>query len=284
MLYGLAIARDLGLLDGFTVYYFGNMEEDCDGIACQALVEVEGIRPDYVVVGEPTEMNVYRGHKGRVELKLVSKGRSAHAASNQLGENAIYRLIPVLSGIRDLNDQLHIDPFLGQGRITASIIQSRSPSLNAVPDECTLYVDRRLTFGESKEEALAQVEALIPHDEKEKIKVEIMQYDTPSYTGFVFPVEKYFPAWALPEEHPFVQAGLDTSRALWGDEPKSGKLNFSTNAIYWMGKANIPTVIFAAGVETTAHSLRDQVPLDDMVRATEWYALMPSVLKASLNQ
>jgi putative selenium metabolism hydrolase len=283
MLYGLAIARDLGLLDGYSVYYFGNMEEDCDGIACQALVEVEGIRPDYVVVGEPTEMNVYRGHKGRVELKLVSKGRSAHAASNQLGENAIYRLIPVLAGIRDLNDQLHIDPFLGQGRITASIIQSRSPSLNAVPDECTLYVDRRLTFGESKEEALAQVEALIPHDEKEKIKVEIMQYDTPSYTGFVFPVEKYFPAWALPEEHPFVQAGLETSRALWGGEPKSGKLNFSTNAIYWMGKANIPTVIFAAGIETTAHSLRDQVPLDDLVRAAEWYALMPSVLKASLE-
>ncbi len=279
MLYGLAIARDLGLLEGFTVYYFGNMEEDCDGQSCQALVEVEGIRPDYVVVGEPTEMNVYRGHKGRVELKVVAKGRSAHAASNQLGENAIYRLIPVLSGIRDLNDQLHIDPFLGQGRITASIIQSRSPSLNAVPDECTLFVDRRLTFGETKEEALAQVEALIPHDEQGKVTVEIMQYDTPSYTGFVFPVEKYFPAWALAEDHPFVQAGLAASRALWGGEPKTGKLNFSTNAIYWMGKANIPTIIFAAGVETTAHSLLDQVPLDDMVRATEWYALLPSMLK-----
>jgi putative selenium metabolism hydrolase len=278
MLYGLAIARDLGLLEGFTAYYFGNMEEDCDGQSCQALVEVEGIRPDFVVVGEPTEMNVYRGHKGRVELKVTAKGRSAHAASNQLGENAIYRLIPVLEGIRDLNDQLHIDEFLGQGRITASIIQSRSPSLNAVPDECTLYVDRRLTFGESKEEALAQVEALIPHDEKEKVRVEIMQYDTPSYTGFVFPVEKYFPAWALPEEHPYVQAGLAASRALWGREPKTGKLNFSTNAIYWMGKAKIPTIIFAAGVETTAHSLRDQVPLDDMVRATEWYALLPGVM------
>ncbi len=284
MLYGLAIARDLGLLDGFTVYYFGNMEEDCDGQSCQALVEVEGIRPDYVVVGEPTEMNVYRGHKGRVELKIVAKGRSAHAASNQLGENAIYRLIPVLTGIRDLNDQLHIDPFLGQGRITASIIQSRSPSLNAVPDECTLYVDRRLTFGESKEEALAQVEALIPHDERGQVKVEIMQYDTPSYTGFVFPVEKYFPAWALPQDHPFVRAGMETSRALWGGQPKTGRLNFSTNAIYWMGKANIPTIIFAAGVETTAHSLLDQVPLDDMVRATEWYALLPSVLRHSLGQ
>jgi putative selenium metabolism hydrolase len=279
MLYGLALARDLGLLEGYTVYYFGNMEEDCDGQSCQALVEVEGIRPDYVVVGEPTEMNVYRGHKGRVELKITAKGRSAHAASNQLGENAIYRLLPVLAGIRDLNDQLHIDPFLGQGRITASIIQSRSPSLNAVPDECTLYVDRRLTFGESKEEALAQVQALIPHDDRDKVKVEIMQYDTPSYTGFVFPVEKYFPAWALAEDHPLVQAGLATSRTLWGGEPKTGKLNFSTNAIYWMGKANIPTIIFAAGIETTAHSLLDQVPLDDLVRATAWYALLPAILR-----
>jgi putative selenium metabolism hydrolase len=269
MLYGLALARDLGLLEGYTVYYFGNMEEDCDGQSCQALVEVEGIRPDYVVVGEPTEMNVYRGHKGRVELKITAKGRSAHAASNQLGENAIYRLIPVLAGIRDLNDQLHI--------------QSRSPSLNAVPDECVLYVDRRLTFGETKEEALAQVQALIPHDDRDKVKVEIMQYDTPSYTGFVFPVEKYFPAWALAEDHPLVQAGLATSRALWGGEPKTGELNFSTNAIYWMGKANIPTIIFAAGIETTAHSLLDQVPLDDLVRATAWYALLPVILKQHIG-
>ena len=280
MLYGIALARDLGLLDGYTVYYFGNMEEDCDGQCCQVLVEVEKIKPDWVVVGEPTEMNVYRGHKGRVELKVVAKGRSAHAASNELGDNAIYKLLPIISGVRELNHQLHIDPFLGQGRITASIIQSRSPSLNAVPDECTLYLDRRLTFGETKEEALAQVEALIPHDERQAISVEIMRYDTPSYTGFVYPVEKYFPAWALDEDHTLVQAGLYTSEALWGGRAQTGKLNFSTNAIYWMGKAKIPTIIFAAGIETTAHSLLDQVPLADLVRATEWYALLPAVMRA----
>jgi putative selenium metabolism hydrolase len=225
-------------------------------------------------------MNVYRGHKGRVELKVVAKGRSAHAASNELGDNAIYKLLPIISGVRELNHQLHIDPFLGQGRITASIIQSRSPSLNAVPDECTLYLDRRLTFGETKFEALAQVEALIPHDDRQAVTVEIMHYDTPSYTGFVYPVEKYFPAWALPEEHGFLQAGLRTSEALWGKPARTGKLNFSTNAVYWMGRARIPTVIFAAGVETTAHSLLDQVPLGDMVRATEWYALLPALMRA----
>ena len=279
MIYGIALARDLGLLDGYTVYYFGNMEEDCDGIACDALVNVEGVKPDFVVVGEPTEMNVYRGHKGRVELKVVAKGRSAHAASNQLGDNAIYKLLPVIAGIRDLNDQLHADPFLGQGRITVSISESRSPSLNAVPDEATIYIDRRLTFGESKEEAMKQVKALIPPEHKNDMTVEMLFYDTPSYTGFKYPVDKYYPAWALPEEHPLVQAGMRTAQTLWGGAPKTGKLNFSTNGTYWAGKAGIPTIIFAAGVETTAHSLLDQVPLDDLVRATEWYALLPGVLR-----
>lgn len=280
MLYGIALARDLGLLDDFTVYYFGNMEEDCDGQSCQVLVEVEKIKPDYVVVGEPTEMNVYRGHKGRVELKVVAKGRSVHAASNQLGDNAIYKMLPVIAGIQDLNDKLHTDAFLGQGRITVSKIECRTPSINAVPDECTIYIDRRLTFGETKELAVQQVEALIPAEHKQAVKVEILFYDTPSYTGFKYPVEKYFPAWALDEGHPLLKAGLAAHQALWGGKPKTGKLNFSTNGTYWMGKANIPTIIFAAGDETKAHGIHDQVPLDDLVRATEWYAALPLFIRA----
>jgi len=278
MLYGIALAKDLGLLNDFTVYYFGNMEEDCDGLACQALVEREGIRPDFVVVGEPTEMNVYRGHKGRVEMKVTAKGRSIHAASNQLGDNAIYKMLPIIAGVEKLNDRLHTDAFLGQGRITVSKIECQTPSINAVPDECTIYIDRRLTFGETKEQAIAQVEALIPEKQRQHVRVEMLHYNTPSYTGFVFPVEKYFPAWAIGEEHPLVHAGLKASQMLWGGTPKSGKLNFSTNGIYWMGKANIPTIIFAAGNETTAHGVLDQVPLADMVRATEFYALLPALL------
>jgi len=279
MIYGLALARDLGLLDGYTVYYFGNMEEDCDGIAPNVLVEVEGIRPDFVVIGEPTRMQVYRGHKGRVELKVVAKGRSIHAASNQLGDNAIYKMLPVIAGVRDLNDQLHTDPFLGQGRITVSKIECQTPSINAVPDECTIYIDRRLTFGESKELAVEQVQALIPEEHSESIRVEILHYDTPSYTGYQYPVEKYFPAWAIDEDHPLVQAGLEACRILWDQTAPAGKWDFSTNGIYWNGKAGIPSIGFAPGDERTAHGALDQVPLEDVVRATEFYALLPALLK-----
>lgn len=277
MVYGLALARRLGLLEGFTAYYFGNMEEDCDGIAPNALVEVEGIRPDCVVIGEPTKMQIYRGHKGRVEMKVVSKGRSIHAASNWLGDNAIYKMLPVIAGIRDLDARLKVDAFLGKGTITVSRIECQTPSINAVPDECTIYIDRRVTFGETKEEAIRQVQELIPAAAAASVRAEMLFYDTPSYTGYVFPVEKYFPGWALDPDHPLVQSACKTSQALWGKAPL-GKWNFSTNGIYWMGKAGIPCIGFGPGDEETAHSVQDQVPLEDVVRSTEFYTLLPAFL------
>ncbi|HZK17410.1 MAG: YgeY family selenium metabolism-linked hydrolase [Chloroflexi bacterium] len=279
MVYGMSFARDLGLLDGWTAWYFGNMEEWCDGIAPNTFVEVDpGIKPDFVVIGEPTKMEVYRGHKGRIELKVVAKGVSAHAASNHLGINAIYLLLPIIEGIRDLEPELGDDPFLGHGKITVSDMTVQTPSINAVPDEAVIYIDRRMTFGESKEDAIAQIEALIPEESKDRVYVEALFYDEPSYTGFVFPVDKYFPAWALDEDHKLVQAGLK-ARELVGLEPKpASKWSFSTNGIYWAGKAGIPSIGFGPGDEVTAHTVRDSVILDDVVKATEFYAILPSLI------
>lgn len=279
MVYGLATARDLGLLGGWTAYYFGNMEEWCDGIAPNTFVEVDPqVRPDCVVIGEPTKMQVYRGHKGRLELKVVAKGRSAHAASNHLGDNAIYKLLPVIEGISKLEPSLGNDAFLGNGKITVSDMQVKTPSINAVPDEATIFIDRRMTFGEAKGEVVEQIRRLIPAEHKDSILVEELFYDEPSYTGFVFPVDKYFPAWAIPAEHPLVQAGLTARKLIGLEEAPSGKWNFSTNGIYWAGKAGIPAIGFGPGDEETAHTVHDCVPIDDVVKAAEFYALLPSLL------
>jgi putative selenium metabolism hydrolase len=275
MIYGLALAKELGLLDGFTAYYFGNMEEWNDGSAAHAFVQTEGIKPDYVVIGEPTLMNIYRGQKGRVEFKIVAQGKSAHAANNYLGDNPIYKLLPIIDRIRQLEPEFKNDPFLGEGRITVTDIDVQTPSINAVPNEATIYVDRRLTFGEDPQDELQRLKDIV--GDRDDISVEILLYDEPSYTGFVFPLEKIYPAWAFDEDHPFVQAGLQTGQELWG-EIKSGKWDFSTNGIYWAGKAGIPTIGFAPGNELHAHTVLDQVKLDDVVTATEWYALLPAHL------
>jgi len=280
MIYGLAMANDLGLLEGWTAYYFGNMEEWCDGIAPNTFAEVDPkIKPDFVVIGEPTKMLVYRGHKGRLEMKVTAKGKSAHAASNHLGDNAIYKLLPVIAGIRDLEPKLGDHEFLGHGKITVSDMHVKTPSINAVPDEAIIFIDRRMTFGETKEMVKKQVEDLIPAEFKDSVKLEELFYDEPSYTGFVFPVDKYFPAWALEAEHPLVKAGQEVRTQIGLPEAASSKWNFSTNGIYWAGKAGIPSIGFGPGDEETAHTVRDSVSLEDMVKATEFYALLPSLIK-----
>ncbi len=279
MVYGLAIGRDLGLLEGWSAYYFGNMEEWCDGIAPKMFVEIDpAVRPDFVVIGEPSRMQISRGQKGRVEFKVTAKGKSAHAASNHLGDNAIYKLLPVIAATRDLEPQLGDHPFLGHGKITVTDMKVVTASINAVPNEATIYIDRRLTFGETQEQALAQVQALIPPELRDAVTIDLLIYDEPSYTGYQMVIEKYFPAWATAEDHPLVQAGIQARRLIGLPDAPTNKWDFSTNGNYWAGRAGIPCLGFAPGDETTAHTVRDSVSLADVIKSTEFYALLPSLL------
>ncbi|CAG0947592.1 succinyl-diaminopimelate desuccinylase [Anaerolineae bacterium] len=277
MMYGLKIAHDLGLLDthSVTAYYFGSIEEWCEGLSAQVFVEEEKIKPDFVVIGEPTNNRVVRGHKGRVEFRVTARGKSAHGASHWLGDNALYKMTDVLRAIPELDARLPDDPFLGRGSIVATHIDVRAGSLNVVPDRCSIVLDRRLTIGETAEQALEQVRALLPSSD---FDVEFLRYTQPSYNGYVRAHEQIFPTWLFEESHPFVRAGIEASRAL-GWDTTTGKWNFSTNGAYWAGVAQIPSVGFGPGEESGVHVVDEHIRLDDVVRAAEWYALLPAMLK-----
>ncbi len=283
MVHGLAIARDLGLLDGWTVYYLGNMEEWCDGIAPNAFVEVDpGVRPDFVVIGEPTNLDVYRGHKGRIELKITAQGRSAHAASHYLGDNAVYKMTAIIAHIRELDYQMRqglgSHPVQGAPSVVITDVEARTASLNAVPDQFTIFLDRRLTSNEPHDHVIEQIRGLIPDYQQDEVHVEELFYDQPSYTGFRFPVAKYYPAWLLEDDHPLALAGQRARRELWANERPLGTWDFSTNGTYWAGKAGIPAIGLGPGDEKTAHMMDENVPLDEVVRAAEWYAWLPQLL------
>ena len=284
MVYGLALARDLGLLEGWTAYYFGNMEEWCDGIAPNAFVEADPqVRPHAVVIGEPTRMRVYRGHKGRIELKITAYGKSAHAASHYLGDDAVYKMMAVITQIRELDRRFRLGlgahPIQGNPSITVTDVAARTASLNAVPDQFTIFLDRRITSNEPRDQVIAQIKGLIADYLQDEIHVEELFYDEPSYTGFVFPVSKFYPAWLLEDTHPLAQAGQAAIAALWGEQRPLGTWDFSTNGTYWAGKAGIPSIGFGPGDEKTAHMQDENVPLDDVVRATEFYALFPALAR-----
>ena len=274
MVYGARILKELGALEGVTLYVVGSvMEEDCDGYPLLHIIQQEGIKPDFVVLGEPTDLQVYRGHRGRMEMRIRTEGVSAHGAHVDRGVNAVYLMAPVISDIEQLNERLAVDPFLGKGTVTVSSVRVDTASLCSVPDGCEIYLDRRLTAGETEESALQEIRDLPSF---RNASLELLSYDEKSWRGLRAQQDKYFPTWVLPEEHLLVQAGLATAQQVNpGGAGETGRWTFSTNGVATMGRLNIPTIGYAPGLEELAHSRFEEVAVADLLKATEFYALLP---------
>ncbi len=276
MAYGAKILNERGLPEGVTLYLSASvMEEDCDGYCLLHLIEKEGIRPHAVVLGEPTDLGVYRGHRGRVEATITTLGKSVHAAHCDLGVNALYKMAPIISDVEALNGRLAHDDFLGKGTVAVSFIECTSPSLNAVPDSARIYIDRRLTAGETVEKALQELRDL---PDLGDAKVELLEYDVTSWRGERAHQEKFFPTWVLPEEHALVRGVAGSVEAVLGNKPRISRWTFSTNGVASMGRHGIPTVGFAPGLEELAHTTEEWVAEDDLVTATAVYSLIPERL------
>lgn len=272
MVYGVKKILDSRVaLDGELVLAFVVQEEPCEGLAMRVLAEEEEVRPDWVVLGEPTNLAVSRGQRGRVELRVTARGRSSHAAHPDGGENAIYAAMRLVFGIELLSGNLANDRFLGPGSLSITQIQSSAPSRNAVPDRCWFYVDRRLTLGESEERSLAEIQSVIMR-EGVSATVEITEYEEVSYTGYRARMRQVFPPWALPADHPLIRRTIKSLTKTLGRRPAITSWDFSTDGVYTMGQAQIPTIGFGPGRPEDAHSPNEHVRLTDVHLAAQAYA------------
>jgi putative selenium metabolism hydrolase len=288
MAYGAKILQENGgVPEGVTLYLSSTvMEEDCDGYCLLHLIEKEGIRPDVVVIGEPTDLGVYRGQRGRVEATITTKGKSAHAAHPTEGVNALYKMARILLDVEELNEKLTSDAsishpislqrdFLGKGTVVASSIQCTNVSLNAVPDSAMITIDRRVTAGETVEQALEELRALPNIGDA---TVELLKYEETSWRGEKAEQEKFFPAWVFAEDHPVVQSAVAAVEDVTGEKPRIYRWGFSTNGVVPAGRMGIPAVGFAPGREELAHTVDEVVKVADLVTATAVYSLLPGEL------
>ncbi len=264
------ILKELGFDKDLTIYFVGSViEEDCDGLCWKYIVEEDKIKPDFVISTEPTNLNIYRGHRGRMEMHVHFYGVSSHGSAPERGKNAIYMASKTALEIEQLHERLKFDEFLGKGSITISEVISGSPSLCAVSDYARIHLDRRLTWGETKESAVAEIEELI---KGMNAKVEVLDYLETSYTGLEYGMEKYYPTWKMPEDHEVVQTGVRTFKNLFNKDVKIDKWTFSTNGIMTNGVYGIPTIGFGPGNEVLAHAPNEKVAIDDLVIAASFYA------------
>jgi len=265
------ILKELGLDRDLTVYFIGSViEEDCDGLCWKYIIEEDGIRPEVVVSTEPTDGGLYRGQRGRMEIEVTFRGVSCHGSAPERGKNAIYMASRACLAVEKLNEALPADDFLGKGSITLTEFISGSPSLCAVADYARIHLDRRLTWGETRESAVAQVEEIV---KGENAEVYVPNYEETAYTGKRYGMEKYYPTWKWPEDHPAVQEGARAYQALFGKPPRIGKWTFSTNAVTISGMYGIPAIGFGPGREAMAHAPDETTPVEDLVNAAAFYAL-----------
>lgn len=273
MVYAGKIIKELGLDDDYTLLVTGTvMEEDCDGLCWQYLIREEKIKPDVCVITEPTALKVYRGQRGRMEIEAKVAGKSAHGSAPERGDNAVYKMAPLVLEIEKLNGKLAGDPFLGKGTVVLSEIKSVSPSLCAVPDGCSIYLDRRLTAGETKEVAVKEVEKIFAGASG---KVSVPVYEGKAYTGKIYPTEKYYPTWTVPENHRAVIAASKTFEKLFGTKPVIDKWTFSTNGVAICGMFGIPCVGFGPGFEEQAHTADEWTFIEHLSKAAAFYAQFP---------
>ncbi len=272
MIYGLGmLAPHAETLPGRILVIAVVQEIPAEGLALRASLEALGIHPDWALIAKPTEMRLVRGHRGRMEIRLSTFGRSAHAAMPEQGENALYAAARLVFGIELLGMSLMSDPVLGSGSIAITRFTSHSNARNAIPDRCDMIIDRRVTLGETASRVLAELDALI---QREGVRAEahIARYQQNTHTGYKLAADAYYPAWVLSEDHPLLQQAVASLDRSLGHKPEVGIWRFSSDGVYTMGLAGIPTIGFGPGRCQLSHAPNEFISLSHLHRSIPLYA------------
>ncbi|HMV28819.1 MAG TPA: YgeY family selenium metabolism-linked hydrolase, partial [Anaerolineales bacterium] len=261
-----AASVDRSKLAGTVVISASVMEEVFEGGALKAVMDE--VKPDYVVIGEATQLNLARGGRGRAEIHLEAIGKPSHSSSPQLGINAVHLMTKIIAEVEKVKLGEH--PLMGAAILALTdIISEPYPAYSVIPALCKVTYDRRLLTGETPEGVLREITSL-PALKEINFTAKIAQSDHITYTGETLSANKFFPAWELDEEHEFVQKSLQGLRAS-GLDPKLGAYRFCTNAAYSMGIAGVPTIGFGPGAEGDAHVVDEPLSLDELAKTARGY-------------
>jgi putative selenium metabolism hydrolase len=189
----------------------------------------------------------------------------------QRGINAIYKAAHLISRIEKMTDDLPTHPEMGQATLAVTYIENTGGSRNVIPDSCAFYIDRRLVLGETAESAIAAIWALV-EEEGIDAEVELTEHVSRSWTGHECRTAEFYPAWLIETDHALVRETVRAVETALGFTPELRQWDFSTDGVYSQGMAGIPTLGFGPGDEQFAHTVNDQIQLDDVFKAAAVYA------------
>jgi putative selenium metabolism hydrolase len=252
-------------------------EETMEGAALRGVVEA--VRPTLVVVGEPTDLRINHAQRGRAKVDVEVGGRGAHAASPELGVNAVDGMARLLTGIGATRHP---------GSLAIACLEVASeprPSVSMVPHRCVARFDCRFGVDVDPWELPAYFDDLAvrsgpPAPWTVSSRLHVARFTT--YTDQDFGVSEVAAAWHLEEDEPVVLVALD-ALARAGITPRLGTYGFCTNGSLTAGELGLPTIGFGPGREQEAHTVDEWIALDDVDAAVNGYASLVEALLAATS-
>lgn len=280
LLAGAYLAQDLKKEFAGEIFIAGVVHEECfEGVAAREISKY--VKPDYVIIGEASQLNLKIGQRGRGEIVVETFGKPAHSANPEKGINAVYKMMKIIENIQKL-PMTHHDT-LGYGILELTDVKSSPyPGASVVPDYCRATYDRRLLVGETPESVLAPIQKLLDEMMKEddtlKAKVSYARGVEKCWTGATIEGERFFPGWLFEEKDEYVQKALKALKEI-GQIPTITHYNFCTNGSHYAGEAGIKTIGYGPSRENLAHTIDEYIELDSLYNVTEGYY---AILKAYL--
>ena len=272
-------AQDYGRDFSGEIYVAGVVHEECfEGVAARSVSEI--VRPDYVVIGEASSLNIKTGQRGRGEVVLETFGKAAHSANPDKGINAVYAMCRLIPEIRKIVPPEH--PRLGKGILELTDIKSSPyPGASVVPEYCRATFDRRLLVGETKESVLKPIQEVIQRlgeeDPDFQAKVSLAEGSEKCYTGEIISAERFFPGWYFSPDEEYIQKIVREMEAA-GHKPQLTQYSFCTNGSHYAGEKGIRTIGLGPSRENLAHTVDEYVELDQLTGAVEcYYAVMKAL-------
>ena len=269
--YAAAWAKRCGYLEGKTVYVTGTVcEEYCDGENLKVLYSELNLKPDACIICEPSNNKIVLGHKGKAQVRITTHGVSAHGSAPEKGVNAVYEMAEIIRRVEALNQKLLSGPE-PRGTIVLSDISSVSASLNAVPEACTIYLDRRLAFGENLDQVKREMDGLI---QGKNAVWEVGTLRRRSWNDAELVYEPMHQPWKIEPDHPLTKKlGRAYEEALGRACGEYEFWDFGTNAVTPVGMG-IPTIGFGPGDYKLAHMTNERCPVGQIIDAFKVYAKM----------
>lgn len=259
MVYAGALLKKSARANGFTLMVSASAREEIGETQWLDFI-TKKLRfiPDFAVIGEPSDLKIIRGHKGRAEFKISVKGKSAHASIPEKGVNAAHRASELVGKIAALNKKYR-SARLGKPVISVTVMETTNASINTIPENCVVYIDRRTVETETRASVENEIRKVCGRDGK-------IEY------------VKYYSPWVIGANHPLIKASAKAFRNTFGRSPEIVTWPFCTNGSHTMGDNGIPSVGFGPGREEHAHIANESIAIDDVIKAIGFYAALPTAL------